>query len=72
MCGFIGFLHCGAITNVNAVDAATSLPYVPLEGHACTQFPSLADYDKFREQGPHRNDWSWVVPFALFVFCVGV
>ena len=33
---------------------------------------TFVDYAKFCEQGPHSNDWSWVVPFALCVFCVGV
>ena len=33
---------------------------------------TLADYAKFRERGPYSNGLSYVVPFALCVFCVGV
>ena len=33
---------------------------------------TFADYAKFCERSPHSNDWSWVVPFALCVFWLGV
>ena len=33
---------------------------------------TFADYAMFRKRGPHSNDWSQVVPFALCVFCLGV